>query len=244
MSQAIDPYYFQSRLRDIQNQKAITTGRALSPEDTTDILNSELEARYRGVIMNREQKRADEQLAMQKKAAGQQAKMQEQQGLTNAVSGVGQVALGYAALKSAGVFGTAAATPTTAVPVATATGGYGAIGAGGQTGAAWGGTVGTAGTGGTATAVVGGTEAGAGGIGALGWTAAIVGGALGILGHSEQAASGKSWYGKTIQAGTPWADQRIGEKKGGGVLNIITAPFFPVFLSVGILKQQWDRLFG
>lgn len=222
---AIDPYYYQSRLRDIQGQRAITTGRALSPEDTTAILNSEFAARYQNEVLSREQKRADAQLAIQQRASDQQAEAIKQQGLANTIGGVGQLGLGYAALKTAGVFGAGAGATTGAgasVPVATATGGYGAAGAGGQAGAAWGGTVGTAGTGGTATMP---GAAGAGGMGASVAYPVAAGIAGGWAGH----AIGQS---KEFMALTPWGGKKtegiMGGVAGGAAAGAMVGSVVPV----------------
>lgn len=48
MPQAIDPYYFKSRLREEAQQRQLTTGRGLSQAETEAILASELGERYRG----------------------------------------------------------------------------------------------------------------------------------------------------------------------------------------------------
>ena len=45
-STALDPYYYQSRLRELQGQKELTTGRGLTQPETESILNAELSQRY------------------------------------------------------------------------------------------------------------------------------------------------------------------------------------------------------
>lgn len=209
---AIDPYYYASRMRELAGQKELTTGRGLTSDETTGILGAELQARYAAEDRRRQYALQQEQLAIQKDANERAAKAAESQALAATVGGVGQLALGSAALygtgKQAGWWGATAATPAigsgSSVPAITATGGYG-TGVGGQTAAAWGGSVGTAGTGGTATtpAIAGTSTPATSGISSVALPAA---GVAADIWSAETIRRGTSSYGRGGQSGTPWAD--------------------------------------
>src|SRR3990172_3667352 len=131
-SQALDPYYYQSRLRELQGQKELTTGRGLTQPETEAILNAELSQRYNAEISRR-------QIANQEKIQEKQIKMQEDAtksaNQAAMVSGVGQLALGGASTYGLGVqqgwWGAGAATAPAATTTAAGAGGGGA-GAGGM----------------------------------------------------------------------------------------------------------------
>lgn len=67
---AVDPYYFQSRMRELSGQKELTTGRGLTQPELEAILNAELSQRYTAE-QNRRQQR------IQEKALDAQTKAQE-----------------------------------------------------------------------------------------------------------------------------------------------------------------------
>ena len=126
---ALDPYYYQSRLRELQGQKELTTGRGLTQPETEAILNAELSQRYNAEISRR-------QIANQEKIQEKQIKMQEDAtksaNQAAMVSGVGQLALGGASTYGLGVqqgwWGAGAAT----APAATTTGAGAGAGAGAE----------------------------------------------------------------------------------------------------------------
>lgn len=70
MSQALDPYYYTSRMRELSGQKELTTGRGLTQPELEAILNAELSQRYTAE-QNRRQQR------IQEKALDAQTKAQE-----------------------------------------------------------------------------------------------------------------------------------------------------------------------
>src|SRR3990167_8855335 len=221
-SQALDPYYYQSRLRELQGQKELTTGRGLTQPETEAILNAELSQRYNAEISRR-------QIANQEKIQEKQIKMQEDAtksaNQAAMVSGVGQLALGGASTYGLGVqqgwWGAGAAT----APAATTTGAGAGAGAAGGTAAGGGG----AGTG------AGGGGAGAGGMGAASIIGLILASAVFAAGHTELARKDDTWYGSTVAAGSPWKDQKMGQ--WGGFLNVATAPFFPEMLTWGMIMK-------
>lgn len=235
---ALDPYYYQSRLRELQGQKELTTGRGLSQPETEAILNAELSQRYNAEISSR-------QIANQERIQEKQLKMQEDASKSAnqsaMVSGVGQLALGGASTYGLGVqqgwWGAtaapaatttgAAATPAittagastsavpagTAVATPTATGASAGAGAGGGSGAA-----------------------ASGGMGAGSIVGLILASAAFAAGHTELARKDDTWYGSTVASGTPWKDQNFGQ--WGGFLNVATAPFFPEMLTWGTIMKS------
>lgn len=70
MSSALDPYYYQSRMRELAGQKELTTGRGLTQPEMEAILNAELSARYTAEQNRRSQR-------IQEKALDAQTKAQE-----------------------------------------------------------------------------------------------------------------------------------------------------------------------
>lgn len=67
---AIDPYYYQSRMRELSGQKELTTGRGLTQGELESILNAELSQRYTAEQNRRSQR-------IQEKALDAQTKAQE-----------------------------------------------------------------------------------------------------------------------------------------------------------------------
>lgn len=203
MSINSNPYYLKSSLGDMEKQKALTTGMPLDAKTAYGITSAELDERYNQVNKNADralaQQNADRNfnLALQAQniSQDQYKSAQKTAGIQSIVSGAGaagQMALGYGALKNAGVFGakeaatatgktalTTAATPTTtqtAGEVIQAGLDAEAAGAGGTAAGAWGAeTAGTVlGYDAAGEAITVGMEAGAAGaeIGAWGTAAA------------------------------------------------------------------------
>lgn len=67
---ALDPYYYQSRMRELAGQKELTTGRGLTQTELESILNAELSQRYTAEQNRRSQR-------IQEKALDAQTKAQE-----------------------------------------------------------------------------------------------------------------------------------------------------------------------
>lgn len=236
----IDPYYYQSKLRDIQGQRALTTGRGLSPEETTGILNSELDARYAGEDRRRQYAIQQQQLAIQQDAAKRAGEAANVQAIAGTVGGVGQLALGGTALygmgKQAGWWGaTQGGTP------AITSGGFGTTA--GQT-PAWGGVPGQMSVIDPATGMTelypATSEASAltsGGMGSISSVALPVAAAVGDIWNAEELRKGKSAYGKGGQAMTPWNDS----SKWGVAANLT----FPMVGAVGgIVNSIADAIGG
>ena len=66
---AIDPYYYQSRMRELSGQKELTTGRWLTQPELEAILNAELSQRYTAEQNRRSQRIQEKALDAQTKAA-------------------------------------------------------------------------------------------------------------------------------------------------------------------------------
>ena len=237
---ALDPYYYQSRLRELQGQKELTTGRGLTQPETESILNAELSQRYNAELSRR-------QIANQEKIQEKQIKMQEDAAKSAnqaaMVSGVGQLALGGASTYGLGVqqgwWGGTAATTTTPAITTTATGvgagtGVTAAGEGAGIASIGEGTSASMGAGAGTGAGEGGAAAG-GGMGAASIVGLILASAAFAAGHTELARKDDTWYGSTVAAGSPWKDQKMGQ--WGGQLNVATAPFFPEMLTWGMIMK-------
>lgn len=241
---ALDPYYYQSRMRELSGQKELTTGRGLTQSETEAILNAELNQRYTAELSRRQianqERIQEEQLKQQEKQLKQQEDAAKSQSQAAMVSGVGQLALAgvstYGMGAQAGWWGSTAATP--AVTGATVTGagaGAGTVAAGGITAAGGTGVASAAGGTGAGTTAGGGTgtAASGGGMGAASIVGLILASAVFAAGHTELARKDDTWYGSTVAAGSPWKDQKLGE--WGGFLNVATAPFFPEMLTWGTI---------
>lgn len=233
---ALDPYYFQSRLRELQGQKELTTGRGLTQPETEAILNAELNQRYTTELSRRQ---IANQERIQEKAIKQQEDAAKSQSQAAMVSGVGQLAQAGVSTYGMGVqqgwWGATAATPAVTGTVTGAGAGAGAGGAGATTPMVAAPTATGAGAG-SAGAGAGSSGASAGGMGAGSIVGLILASAVFAAGHTELARKDDTWYGSTVAAGTPWKDQKLGE--WGGFLNVATAPFFPEMLTWGTIMKS------
>lgn len=234
---AIDPYYYQSRMRELAGQKELTTGRGLTSAETTGILDAELQSRYAAEDRRRQYALQQEQLAIQKDANERAAKAAEGQALAATVGGVGQLALGSAALygtgKQAGWWG--ATTPAvigTGVPAVSAAdtaalASTAAIDpATGLVTTGYGGVAGTPATGGVG-----------GGVSSVALPAAA---AAADIWSAETIRRGTSAYGRGGQSVTPWADDT-----GWGVAaNLIFPLPGAIGGAVNTVKTSFEKLTG
>lgn len=228
-----DPYYYASRLRDLQGQTALTTGRAISPEEERTILSSELEARYSGDVQRRQLNMQQQSLNIQADANKRAAEAANQQAMGATVGGVGQLALGTAAIShQLGWWGGA---PAAIAPVDGYVGGGAAIDtATGITTTGYGGMAGGTAAGGTA--ITGSTAAGTTGLGFAGTAIPAAAGAAAMYGYS-QIAKGPTEFGRSVRNLTPWNDKST----GGQIANIVTAPLVAPLAAV---HSVFHHIFG
>lgn len=101
MSQALDPYYYSSRMRELSGQKELTTGRGLTQGELESILNAELSQRYTAEQNRRQQRLQEKALDIQSDAAKDAAKAAEMGGYAQLA-----VAGGYVGSKAPAIYET------------------------------------------------------------------------------------------------------------------------------------------
>ena len=82
-----DPYYYQSRLRELSGQRALTTGRGLTKEEIEAVLSSELGERYTAQQRGRALKMQERALDIQEEAAKETAEAARLSGYTELAIG-------------------------------------------------------------------------------------------------------------------------------------------------------------